>query len=79
MGHPSWLARLGIYLVAVLVGLQLLASLIDQVLSDGRALLALVALSVSCHLIVHRGRHTSGTRGPLERTPHDPRRVDHST
>lgn len=72
MGHPSWLARLGLYLVVVLLGLQFLASLMEQVFSDGRAFLTLVVVSVVCYFIVHRGQATGGHRGPLERTPHDP-------
>ncbi len=72
MGRWSWLARLGLYLVAVLVGLQFLTSLLDKVLSDGRAILAFVATSVVCHLIVRRDQDQRGHRGALERTPHNP-------
>jgi hypothetical protein len=81
MTHPSWLARLGLYSVALLVGLRLLAGLIDTILSDGRAFFGFVIVSVVCHFIVHRARKQPRPSGALERTPHDPSpRADrHST
>ena len=63
-----WLVRLGLWLVGVLLGIQVLAIIVGAIIGDWRFSVGAVILSALAYLLVGPKPQQSGH---VERTPHD--------